>query len=608
MGEQKKRRSVLRTMFFYIFLGITLFTAYLIFSTWREIKNDRLADLNYTAGVIKSYYELTFRQWELTLTSVGKRISEITGPNKAAERLAYAKEALSYYDELLAFGYAETDGQISTFTGLASNDSLPNLRLSPNSRRSFDLVNEKSGIVIGESYYFPNVNDWILPVRVPIVNEDSVMVAVNTTAIDYSGLHRALASFRFNEHYRVHLINKYFNVNQVYFPLETTEFGDILKKEANIYLDKEIISEADEMIRFSANNQFEGHKVYGVQTPLSGLNHDLVVHVSTSIVWSEFYTKLAYILGVYGVLMVLAVALYKYFNLKERSYFKELQESRRRLEEYNKNLEMTVAARTIELEHKNKALTEGNTELQEALKELQNAQQRLIQSEKMASLGIMAAGVGHEINNPLNFIRGGINVLEEKCKHLGGLDEESAKLFKVVEEGIDRITKIVHSLSHYSKPSESLDETCEVPGIIQNCLLILNIKLKGRVNVKGNLDGQFRPVQGNEGKLHQLFLNLISNAEQAINGHGNIEVKIRENNEALHVTISDDGEGISQENIHKIADPFFTTKGPGVGTGLGLFIVHSIINEHNGEIRFESEEGKGTSVHVHLPFEQSALS
>ncbi|MCR9252748.1 MAG: ATP-binding protein [bacterium] len=605
MGEHKKRRSVLKSMFFYIFLGITVFTVYLGFSTWKDIKSDRLVNLRYTAEVIKSYYELTFRQWELTLVSVGKRLAEIQGPDQEVDRLTYANEALGLYDELLAFGYADTTGQLLTFTSAAIGDSLPNLSLAESSKRSFKLVSANSGLVIGESYYFPNVNDWILPVRVPILNQQDELIAINTTAIDYSGIHKELESFNIDKNYKIHIINNYFDVSQIYFPLAQDKYDSILQKPADIYREVEILDNSHpDLVSFEGENSFENYSVIGVEGALDNLNHNLIISVSTEVIKGEFIGVFTYILIVYGILMILTYALFKYFSLKEDRYFKEIQDSKQQLEVYNKNLEMTVMARTLELQEKNQELTEGNEELQKALNDLQSAQKQLVQSEKMASLGIMAAGVGHEINNPLNFIHGGIKILSSKFSELEIKDEEeTTKLFEVIDEGVERISKIVTSLSHYSRPSKSLEEDCEVCTIIQNCLLILQNKLKNRIELTGNYEDKFPSVRGNEGKLHQLFLNIISNSEQAIEKAGEIDINLKAHKSHLEVIIKDTGSGISEENLSKISDPFFTTKTPGKGTGLGMFIAHSIIEEHQGNLGIESKLGVGTTVSISLPFQ-----
>ncbi|MFK7951291.1 MAG: tetratricopeptide repeat protein, partial [Ekhidna sp.] len=253
----------------------------------------------------------------------------------------------------------------------------------------------------------------------------------------------------------------------------------------------------------------------------------------------------------------------------------------------------------IILLHKN---NKKNIELKKNNEELKETQSLLVRSEKMASLGILAAGVGHEINNPLNFIKNGVSVLEMKLEEqFKGSSEEMKQYFTIINEGINRTSSIVKSLSHFSRVGVNMDEKCNVHEIIENCLIILNVKLKGRINIERSFTSDSVQVIGNEGKLYQVFMNIISNAEQAIKDTGLIEINTRKVSANVVVTITDDGSGIEEENLLKINDPFYTTKDPGKGTGLGLFITHSIIEEHNGSIEVTSDLNKGSKFVVTLP-------
>ncbi|WP_425389643.1 tetratricopeptide repeat-containing sensor histidine kinase [Ekhidna sp.] len=240
-----------------------------------------------------------------------------------------------------------------------------------------------------------------------------------------------------------------------------------------------------------------------------------------------------------------------------------------------------------------------NKELQRNNEELKQTQKLLITSEKMASLGVLAAGVGHEINNPLNFIKNGIEALSSKIGD--DKDEELKSYFRIVNEGVDRATNIVKSLSHFSRKGPSIDERCNIHEIIENCLLILHNKIRNRIRVATNFTDQGAELKGNEGRLHQAMMNIISNAEQAIDEEGTIEISTRKKNGFMEIEIADDGEGIPEENLLKISDPFFTTKPPGEGTGLGLFITFSIVEEHGGSIDVQSTPNEGTKFIIKLP-------
>ena len=164
----------------------------------------------------------------------------------------------------------------------------------------------------------------------------------------------------------------------------------------------------------------------------------------------------------------------------------------------------------------------------------------------------------------------------------------------VIKEGLSRASVIVNSLNHFSRNTESMDEQCDIHSILNNSLIMLQPKLKYKGTVEKDFTEEQLIINGNEGKLHQAFLNIISNAEQAIDKTGTISVKTRKNNNTIDVEIEDDGVGISKEHLNKISDPFFTTKPVGQGTGLGLAITYKIIEDHNGSINVSSKPGKGT--------------
>ena len=170
-----------------------------------------------------------------------------------------------------------------------------------------------------------------------------------------------------------------------------------------------------------------------------------------------------------------------------------------------------------------------------------------------------------------------------------------------MREGVSRAASIVKSLNHFSRQTGSKDEDCDVKSVIENCLEMLSSKLKHRVTVKTNYTDQPYKLKGNEGRLHQSFLNILSNAQQAIPEKGEIVITTQLEGERLILLFKDSGEGIDEEDISRINEPFFTTKEPGQGTGLGLAITHSIVEEHGGTIEYSSQIKCGTTVKVSLP-------
>ena len=271
----------------------------------------------------------------------------------------------------------------------------------------------------------------------------------------------------------------------------------------------------------------------------------------------------------------------------------EHQKLHRKLGKHKKELEKKVKFRTKELKDR-------NTELRKALKKLNKTQAKLIESEKMASLGILTAGVAHEINNPLNFILGGYTGLKDYLEENNISNSHVNTLLECISTGVKRSSKIVNSLNNYSRTEELFDNKCNIHSIIDESCIMLNHKLKDRIEVQKNYTREPVILYGNLGKLLQAFLNIIHNAQQAIKDKGVITINTELNNQIIKVEIKDTGSGINKENLYKITTPFYTTKQPGEGTGLGLSITSSIIKEHNGSLEFKSEINKGTTATIYL--------
>ncbi|MFZ5939221.1 MAG: PAS domain-containing sensor histidine kinase [Bacteroidota bacterium] len=273
----------------------------------------------------------------------------------------------------------------------------------------------------------------------------------------------------------------------------------------------------------------------------------------------------------------------------------DLKETQVELQKHKYQLEGLVREKTEELES-------ANEELKSTLTDLKEAQSQLVQSEKMASLGTLTSGVAHEINNPLNYIMGAYVGLEDYFRKSGSSEEDKTRvLLESIKIGLEKASGIIRVLNQFSSHSEIRDESCDIHRILDNCLLLMKNQLKPSQQIQKDYTNETIAIRGNSGALHQVFLNILSNASYACNENGLIKIGTEREGEFLAVYISDNGCGIREEHLDKIADPFFTTKPPGEGTGLGLSIAYSIVREHHGSIIFKSEKDKGTIVKTCLP-------
>ncbi|MGB0522649.1 MAG: ATP-binding protein [Flammeovirgaceae bacterium] len=280
--------------------------------------------------------------------------------------------------------------------------------------------------------------------------------------------------------------------------------------------------------------------------------------------------------------------------------------------------------------------------LETAMTELKETQMQLVQSEKLSSIGQLTAGIAHEINNPVNFIYAGANTLRQvlndvrlligkyneikpnssqdtllqKLKeireykeriHFDELDEDVTGLLSDVILGAERTRDIVQSLRNFTRLDENEAKPANIHENLDSTLVILNNNLKDRVEIIKEYDEYLPFIECNIGQLNQVFLNLINNASQAIEGKGTITIKTNTNQEQDTVTISiiDTGVGMDEDTINHIFDPFYTTKPIGEGTGLGLSISIKIIKSHNGEITVTSQPGQGTCFAITLPITQN---
>ena len=225
-------------------------------------------------------------------------------------------------------------------------------------------------------------------------------------------------------------------------------------------------------------------------------------------------------------------------------------------------------------------------------------EEQMSQTEKLTSLGLLAAGVAHEVNTPLAVIS---NYIQMLAKQMPDGDPRQSLIEKIVKQTF-RASEIVNNLLNFSRTGAAEATDIDVNRVVEETLSLVSHPLKtAQIHVVKHLGETLPPVRGSANKLQQVFLNLFLNARDAMPGGGLLEVRTGAHNGSVEIEVVDTGAGIAREHIHRIFDPFFTTKSNGRGTGLGLSVSYGIIKEHSGKIDVRSTPGKGTSFHVEFP-------
>jgi len=302
------------------------------------------------------------------------------------------------------------------------------------------------------------------------------------------------------------------------------------------------------------------------------------------------------------------------------------------LEKLNADLERRVSERTAALEHANDKLEADKAEQAHLYEKLRETQAQLVQTEKLASLGQLAAGIAHEINNPLSFINSNVICLKDYAESIvemidkfeqavedtdlkAELDrqkavyqfdfiyEELPDLINDSIEGVRRVRKIVENLREFSHSGNTEWQEANLNDCVSSTLTIAFNEIKYKADLKEALS-ELPNIFCIPSQLNQVILNLLVNAAQAIEERGQISIRTYAENDGVVLEIADTGKGMSAEVKAKIFDPFFTTKDIGEGTGLGLSISYGIVQAHRGKIEVESNEGEGTCFKIWLPLTQ----
>ncbi|MDD5298752.1 MAG: bacteriohemerythrin [Rhodocyclaceae bacterium] len=315
----------------------------------------------------------------------------------------------------------------------------------------------------------------------------------------------------------------------------------------------------------------------------------------------------------------------------------DLEAARQELRRANEGLELRVQARTRELEEANRQLTVEKDAQKALIRKLEEAQNQLLQSEKLAAIGQLAAGVAHEINNPVGFVTSNLGTLAQYVDKLLALVEayenveeglaerllqeasvslarreadleylrdDVRDLLKESQDGLGRVRRIVQDLKEFSHVDQAEWQQADLNAGIESTLNVAWNEIKYKARVDKEL-GVLPPVTCIPAQINQVILNILVNAAQAIESQGTIFLRTGARDGWAWFEIRDTGKGMAPDVKKRIFEPFFTTKPVGKGTGLGLSLSYGIVSKHGGRIEVDSEPGKGTTFRVWLPVERS---
>lgn len=317
------------------------------------------------------------------------------------------------------------------------------------------------------------------------------------------------------------------------------------------------------------------------------------------------------------------------------SFFDAVSQAYEQADKERHFIEHTLELMSSELNERNDELRNKLAEQVRLVKSLEEAHAQLLQSEKMASIGQLAAGVAHEINNPIGFVQSNLGTLDNYLKDvfrildayqdveklltdqelinnlrvlkqrldLDYLKEDTPNLLRESKEGILRVSKIVQDLKDFSHVDAAEWQWADLHAGLDSTLNIVWNELKYKADVNKEY-GDIPEVECLLSQLNQVFMNLLVNAAQAIDDHGTITLRTGIEDDRIFVEISDTGKGMSTEEQKHIFEPFYTTKPVGKGTGLGLSMAYNIVKKHHGDIEVQSDVGAGTIFRVMIPLQQ----
>jgi signal transduction histidine kinase len=358
-------------------------------------------------------------------------------------------------------------------------------------------------------------------------------------------------------------------------------------------------------------------------------NLNIILNISQKVIDSSIFVYFRWIIIGFSLLATFIFS-FQFLNAR-RSIREFINLTIKRTDELT-NINSDLVDEIMEKAKLQSELLKKNHEISDANKQLQEAKSQLIQKEKLASLGQLSAGIAHEINNPIGFVKSNLSMLKKYADRALALlsvldnieshtkdtdlkqlientkkEQKHASLTKNMSltineslEGIDRVKQIIHDLKMFSRMEESEWLKTDIHVGIESTLNIIRSEIKDVADIKKQY-GDLPEVECMASQINQVILNLLVNAAHAVAPHGTITIHTYSDDTHVYIQIRDNGCGIEQDIIDRIFDPFFTTKGVGKGTGLGLSLSYGIIEKHNGRLMVESTVGEGTTFTIKLP-------
>ncbi len=377
--------------------------------------------------------------------------------------------------------------------------------------------------------------------------------------------------------------------------------NELLKKQLQVVQQEEIIKEQDSVAQILVADLDSAQRVQKIlmqEAEIADLQAAAADEKNQQLEREKKY--LANITTIIVITAVLLISLVVFIVFRIRKHNNILVEKNEKIEEQNEAVSKL-----------NDELKVINKELVESLDELRKTKEKLVMSEKMASIGSVVGGIAHEINNSVNFIAGSsemiCNIINEQSdeikKQMGEDFEVIEELQETIKSGIERTNSFISKIrSDVYKISKFME--VDLVEIVEKSLGTLKHKIDSKhINIIRKYPDTFISECIPE-HIEQLFTNIIDNAIEAVEDGGDIQLNIEQTGETVSVTIKDDGVGIDVTDISKIYDPFFTTKDIGRGSGLGLYMAYSYVNSHNGQINVQSEKGVGSEFKISLPIVQ----